>query len=87
MEKIELGDTAKDTITGLTGIVVAITEWLHACRRITIQPQNLGKDGQPLNNYTVDEPQTELVSAAKKAPATKKSGGPSISPVGRCGPM
>ena len=90
MDKIELGDIAKDKITGLKGVVVAITEWLYACRRVTIQPQNLGKDGQPLDNYTCDEPQMELVKKAKvekEEKAKKKTGGPSIRPVGRGGPF
>ena len=91
MRKIELGDTAKDTITGLTGIVVAITEWLHSCRRITIQPQHLNKDGQPLDNYTIDEPQAELIEfesdLRKRIDNGKKPGGPSISPVSHGGPM
>ncbi len=94
MEKIELGDVAKDKITGLKGVIVAITEWLYACRRITIQPQNLGKDGQPLDTYTCDEPQVELVKKAgfkvvpeeDKAPK-EKTGGPSIKPVARGGPF
>lgn len=33
---VNLGDTAKDTITGLTGVVVATTLWLNGCERITL---------------------------------------------------
>lgn len=89
-EKIELGDEAKDKITGYSGIVVAITEWLHACRRITIQPKEM-KDGQPAGNYTFDEPQVELVQkkgylVPKQEPGAK-TGGPSIEPTRASDPV
>ena len=35
-----LGDEVKDTITGFKGIVVARTEWLNGCARVTVQPQS-----------------------------------------------
>jgi hypothetical protein len=31
MKPIKLGDTARDTISGCTGVVVADTKWLHGC--------------------------------------------------------
>ena len=76
---VSLGDKAKDTITGYEGIVVAITEWLNGCRRITIQPQAL-HDGKPIDSHTFDAEQIEVVSVAAPV-ALKKTGGPSISPV------
>lgn len=56
----KLGDKVRDTITGLTGIVVCEARWLHGCRRLTIQPQEL-KDGAPVAFSTFDELQLELV--------------------------
>lgn len=55
-----LGDKVKDTISGAIGIVIARTEWLHGCIRVTIAPQAL-KDGHPADNFTVDEPQVEAL--------------------------
>ena len=85
--KIELGDVARDRLTGLEGVVVATTEWLYGCRRVTLQPQTL-KEGKPLDSQTFDEPQVELVGAAKferyveeaPAPQPEKSGGPRPEP-------
>jgi len=57
---VELGMKVRDSITGYTGIAVARTQWLHGCVRITIQGDAL-KDGAPLDPYTVDEPQVEVV--------------------------
>jgi hypothetical protein len=62
MARIELGDVARDTITGFTGVVYADTKFLHGCRRLSLQPQEL-KDGRPLEGGTFDEPQLELVTA------------------------
>ena len=87
--KIELGDIARDRLTGFEGVVVASTEWLYGCRRLTIQPQTL-KDGKPLDTATFDEPQVELVGEKFEryadenatAPANKAatSGGPRPEP-------
>lgn len=60
-ERIELGDRAKDKITKQTGIVIAITDWLYGCRRLTIQPEEVPKDNDKIHNFTLDEPQAELV--------------------------
>ena len=38
---IQLGDRAKDRISGFEGIVIGIGQWLHGCRRISIQPTEL----------------------------------------------
>jgi hypothetical protein len=81
--QIELGDEAKDSITGFSGVVVAITTWLNGCRRIAIQPKKLDKDGKPRDNQTFDVEQVVLVKAAKKPEAAllRKVGGPFPSPV------
>lgn len=50
---IRHGDKAKDVITGFTGIVVAKTDWLHGCERITLQPQEL-RDGKTIDDQTFD---------------------------------
>ncbi len=83
--EITLGSKSRDTISGFTGIVVAITNWLNGCQRITIAPQEL-KDGKPVEAHTFDVEQVELVEdKAAKVSETKK-GGPSISPTQRTDP-
>lgn len=76
---IKLGCLARDTISGFTGIVIAITDWLNGCRRITIQPKEL-KDGKPIESHTFDVEQVELVKPEPAKAAQKSVGGPSISP-------
>lgn len=58
---VELGDKVKDTVTGFTGIVVAITKWLHGCDRIVVQPK-MGKDGKLADNSAFDAPQIVVVA-------------------------
>lgn len=78
VKQIQLGETARDTISGFEGVVIADTKWLHGCRRLTLQPRAL-KDGQPIAAATFDEPQLELVEA-KTEPGTDKTGGPRDEP-------
>lgn len=77
-ETLKLGDKAKDQISGFTGTIVAITEWLNGCRRITIQPSAL-HDGKPVENATFDAEQIEKVEEGPKLDPTR-TGGPSIAP-------
>jgi hypothetical protein len=78
---LKLGDRAKDKISGFTGVVVAITNWLNGCQRVTIQPEEL-KDGRPIENCTFDAEQVEIVAHAMPAEAEPVAkGGPSIAPV------
>ncbi len=58
---IKLGDRAKDTISGLSGIVVGITDWLFGCRRVGLQPEKLGKDGKVAETQWFDEAQVSVL--------------------------
>lgn len=75
---IKLGDLARDTITGFTGVVVAETKWLHGCMRMTLQPKAL-HDGKPIDAATFDLPQLELVPAVREK-TTSGTGGPRPEP-------
>jgi hypothetical protein len=57
---MKLGDEVRDKISGLTGIVVCRTEWLHGCIRLGVQPKEV-KDGKPVDASYFDELQLELV--------------------------
>lgn len=76
---LTLGCTARDRITSFQGVVIAITEWLNGCQRVTIQPQEL-KDGSPLPTQTFDAEQITVVEPLPVATASRPHGGPSISP-------
>ena len=68
---VELGQKVKDTLSGVKGTVIARTEWLFGCVRVTIQPTG-EKDGVPFDAFSVDEPQVEVIGqkkALKAAPA------------------
>lgn len=83
-----LGDRVKDPITGLKGIVVCVTTWLHGCIRIGVQPEST-KDGKPAEPVYFDQSQLQLLKVGvhkpmvlavtePPAPETRRSnGGPS----------
>lgn len=79
---INLGDLAKDRVTGFTGVVVAHTRWLNGCPRITLQPRDLDPGGKPKETQTFDELQCEIVEAGAvpcgnaNQSATAETGGP-----------
>lgn len=80
---VQLGDEARDKITGFRGIVVSISKWLTGCDRYALQPP-IDKDGKVPDIWWVDEPMLELVKVGEhrlKAPV--KTGGPQRDPVRR----
>lgn len=52
---IELGDIAKDKITGFQGVVVARSRYLTNVDRYTLQPREV-KDGKPIGTRSFDAP-------------------------------
>lgn len=72
---IRLGAKVRDKVTGLTGIVVCRSEWLHGCVRIVVQPQEL-KDGKPVESSVFDEPSLEVIeNVANVTPPPSGGGG------------
>lgn len=65
-ELIQVGDLVRDTITKFDGVVVAITEWLNGCVRVTVQPKQL-KDGKPIDTFVFDVEQLQVLKRAKPA--------------------
>jgi len=72
---INLGDEAKDTVSGFAGIAVSRTEYLNGCTRVCLQPP-IGKDGKLPGYEAFDEPQLKIVKAAKVARGPTNTGGP-----------
>lgn len=58
--KHELGKTAKDKITGFTGLLTARCEFLTGCNRYCIQPVDL-MNGRPIDGIYFDEAQIEIL--------------------------
>lgn len=85
---VQLGDVAKDTISGFDGIVVCVSEWLYGCRRVTVQPRGM-HEGQPIDNKTFDSDQLVVLKPrAKEEPdASGFTGGPRIAPTPHADPM
>ena len=78
MNKINLGDKVRDTVTGFTGIAVARTTWLHGCDRITIERDALDNKGMVQDSCVFDDPRVELIEH-KPVPMARpqlKTGGP-----------
>lgn len=80
-DKINLGEEVEDTITGYTGIVVAITYWINGCTRCGIQSTELEK-GLPQEPQWIDAPQLEVIKKAEnpKSKSQNRPGGPKPSP-------
>ena len=78
MTQINLGDKVRDNVTGLTGSVQGITNWLYGCRRVGVQPYGLDKDGSPIEMEWFDEPRLELV-VAEPPKVSVPTGGPARS--------
>lgn len=60
---VNLGDEVKDDITGLMGVVIAITNWLNGCQRVAIQPREV-KDNKPADPYTMDVEQAIVMKSS-----------------------
>ena len=76
--KHKLGAQVRDRTSGLTGTVVARTEWLYGCRRYSVQPDGF-KDGKPYDPVGFDEDALEPVIGSTAGTA-KDTGGPQPEP-------
>ena len=61
--KFELGVTAKDIITGFTGIVSARTQYQTGCCTYGLASRKLSTDGKPVDWEWFDEVRLEIVDA------------------------
>ena len=75
-EKIQLGDTVKDTITGITGIAVARINWIAGCDRIIVQPKAIKKGSELPDSFTLDEPLLKIIKRATRKKKKDNNGGP-----------
>lgn len=77
---IPLGSRVRDIYTGFEGTLVARTEWLHGCARLTIEPTKVKEDGSLPDSLSFDEPRVELVEAepvrVSRDSSDRRTGGP-----------
>jgi len=81
---IKLGDKVKDKISGFTGIVISVHEFLYGCRRISVQKISI-KNAKYEDAQVFDEPQLKLIKIAayKIEENLDKNGGPRAIPKAR----
>ena len=82
---IDVGDSVKDTITGLTGIAVCRSVWLYGCIRVGVQPRE-ANDGKVPEIVYVDEPQLKVVKRGVFSSLKDASEPRTLSPGYRGGP-
>ena len=79
MTTINLGDKARDTVTGFEGICVVRSEYVSGCARIGLQPA-VGADGKLPDAMHFDEPMCEVVQRGAVKPVASNRGGPRPAP-------
>lgn len=78
--KFNLGDKAKDRITGYVGVIICRSEWLYGCIRYVLQAKKV-KDGKPAPSWVTDEGALDLVEAnALGVEHVEATGGPRDDP-------
>ena len=73
-EFVKLGQVVRDRVSGYTGIVNGITDFLYGCRRIQVRGTGL-KDGLPIKAEYFDEPELEVI-ANNLGELARPTGGP-----------
>lgn len=76
--RVELGDLARDRITGFEGIVTAQTRYIDNCDRFTLQPRGKNAGGQTIMAQSFDISNVQLLQKAvvKPQPQAQQTGGP-----------
>lgn len=72
--KFKNGDKVVDRLTGFSGIVTAVVEYLNGCIRYQIQPP-INDEGEYRESVIIDEQQLDLIVEKKEPVTTKKPGG------------
>lgn len=80
VHKFELGQKARDIITGLEGIITSRTEYLTGCIHCGIQPQSL-KDGKMIDPEWIDQSRLVLVDEGiREEYSNPETSGPEYNP-------
>lgn len=79
----QLGDMVKESVTGLTGVVVCISTSLNGCRQVCVVPRKL-EAGKPVDGQWYDDARVKVIEAGavKASPRfAEKDGGPATNPM------
>lgn len=71
-QRLNLGDRAKDSISGFMGIITSRHEYLHGCVQLGLTPEKLDKDGNLKDGKVFDEAQIDLVEPGAKLGAAMR---------------
>jgi len=77
--RIELGDKARDTVTGFEGICTCRSEYISGCTRIALQPPTDAEGKIPEPGH-FDEPMLQVVTKRLIEPQPSDRGGPRPAP-------
>lgn len=80
VETPELGDLARDRVSGYEGIIIARTEWLNRCIRVGLQARGSQASGKPLDDCWCDIEQVEILQKGAYALKKSQTGGPMPTP-------
>ena len=61
-DRIHIGDTVVDSLSGAGGVVTARAEYMTTGTRILVQPK-MHHDGMPRDEFWIDEPRLKRVSS------------------------
>lgn len=76
MTKIKLGMTARDIITGFSGIVTAHATYLTGCDQYCLKPRDLDKEGVMKKGVWFDVEQIEVTNNSMLKINARPTGGP-----------
>jgi len=84
--KFENGQKVVDRLTGFTGVITAVVEYMNGCIRYQVQPP-IDAEGKYRESVIIDEQQLDLVvekqkSLMKKIKEREKPGGDRPAPKG-----
>lgn len=75
MTNIKLGDSVKDKVTGLKGIVVAKVEYLNGCIQFCVKPKMKKNGTESPNGEYIDYQQLKILKKGNEKEKTR-TGGP-----------
>ena len=70
-----IGCTGRDKVTGFTGLIMGVTQYLTGCSNILLTPTELDKEGKRREGEWFDELRVEVLADSKLVlDATNKNG-------------
>lgn len=60
--KVEMGCQVREVISGMTGVVVAITKFITGCDHACVRAEGVDKDGKPHEGQWFDITRLDVIS-------------------------